>query len=58
MVLASGSTPMGLPGVGPLVAARALADTGDVARFTDREPLPDPHQERRAVARWLSFSTR
>jgi len=36
MVLASGSTLMDLPGVGPVVAARALADTGDVARFTDR----------------------
>ena len=27
---------MELPGVGPVVAARTLADTGDVARFTDR----------------------
>ena len=36
MVLASGSTLMDLPGVGPVVAARALADTGDVARFADR----------------------
>ena len=27
---------MDLPGVGPVVAARTLADTGDVARFTDR----------------------
>jgi transposase len=36
MVLASGSTLMELPGVGPVVAARTLADTGDVARFTDR----------------------
>ncbi len=36
MVLASGSTLMELPGVGPVVAARTLADIGDVARFTDR----------------------
>jgi transposase len=36
MVLATGSTLMDLPGVGPVVAARTLADTGDVARFTDR----------------------
>jgi transposase len=36
MVTATGSTLMDLPGVGPVVAARTLADTGDVARFTDR----------------------
>ncbi len=36
MVLATGSTLMELPGVGPVVAARTLADTGDVARFADR----------------------
>ncbi len=36
MVRASGSTLMELPGVGPVVAARVLADTGDVARFADR----------------------
>jgi transposase len=36
MVLASGSTLMDLPGVGPIVAARVLADVGDVARFADR----------------------
>ncbi len=36
MVLASGSTLMDLPGVGPVVAARILADVGDVARFADR----------------------
>jgi transposase len=36
MVLASGSTLMDLPGVGLVVAARVLADTGDVARFADR----------------------
>ena len=39
MVLASGSTLMELPGVGPVVAARTLADVGDVARFTDRNRL-------------------
>jgi len=36
MVLARGSTLMNLHGVGPVVAARILADVGDVARFTDR----------------------
>jgi transposase len=36
MVLASGSRLMTLPGVGPVVAARTLADVGHVARFADR----------------------
>jgi transposase len=36
MVLARGSTLMDLPGVGPVVAARILADVADVARFVDR----------------------
>ena len=36
MVLARGSRLMDLPGVGPVVAARTLADVGDVARFADR----------------------
>jgi transposase len=36
MVLARGSTLMDLRGVGPVVAARVLADVGDVARFADR----------------------
>jgi hypothetical protein len=36
MVLATGSRLMELPGVGPVVAARTLADVGDVARFADR----------------------
>jgi transposase len=36
MVVARGSTLMELPGVGPVVAARILADVGDVARFADR----------------------
>ncbi len=36
LVLARGSTLMDLHGVGPVVAARILADVGDVARFADR----------------------
>jgi transposase len=36
MVIARGSTLMDLPGVGPVVAARILADVGDVARFANR----------------------
>ena len=36
MVKATGSSLMDLVGVGPVVAARVLADTGDVARFADR----------------------
>jgi transposase len=36
MVIASGSSLMDLTGVGPVVAARVLADVGDVARFADR----------------------
>jgi transposase len=36
LVIASGSSLMDLPGVGPLVAARVLADVGDVSRFADR----------------------
>jgi transposase len=36
MVLARGSHLMDLRGVGPVVAARILADVGDVARFADR----------------------
>ena len=36
MVEARGSTLMSLPGVGPVVAARTLADVGDIARFADR----------------------
>ena len=36
IVLARGSHLMDLHGVGPVVAARVLADVGDVARFTDR----------------------
>ena len=36
MVLARGSRLMDIHGVGPVVAARILADVGDVARFADR----------------------
>jgi transposase len=36
MVEARGSTLMDLSGVGPVVAARTLADVGDIARFADR----------------------
>ena len=36
IVLARGSRLMDLHGVGPVVAARILADTGDVTRFADR----------------------
>ncbi len=36
IVLARGSRLMDLHGVGPVVAARVLADVGDVARFRDR----------------------
>ena len=36
LVEARGSRLMDLPGVGPVVAARTLADVGDIARFADR----------------------
>jgi transposase len=36
IVLARSPHLMDLPGVGPVVAARVLADVGDVARFADR----------------------
>jgi len=36
LVLARGSTLMDIHGIGPVVAARILADVGDVARFADR----------------------
>ncbi len=36
IVLARGSTLMDIHGVGPVVAARILADVGDVSRFADR----------------------
>ena len=35
-VLATGSHLMDLPGIGPIGAARILADVGDVTRFADR----------------------
>jgi transposase len=36
LVKARGSRLMELHGVGPVVAARTLADVGDIARFADR----------------------
>ena len=55
MVKASGSRLMDLPGVGPIVAARVLADVGDVARFADRNRFaswtPAPHRSRPPPAR-------
>ena len=36
LVQASGSSLTTLPGVGPIVAARVLAEVGDVSRFADR----------------------
>jgi transposase len=36
IVTERGSRLMDLPGVGPVVVARVLADVGDVARFADR----------------------
>ena len=36
MVISRGSRLMDIPGVGPVVAARVLADVGDIARFADR----------------------
>jgi len=36
ILAASGTTLMDLPGVGPIVAARVLADVGDISRFADR----------------------
>ena len=37
LVLARGSTLMGLHGIGPAGAARLLADVGDIHRFADRD---------------------
>jgi hypothetical protein len=37
LVLARGSTLMGLHGIGPSGAARLLADVGDIRRFADRD---------------------
>ena len=41
MVLARESRLMDIHGIGPVVAARILADVGDVSRFADRNPEPD-----------------
>src|SRR6185312_12975682 len=46
IVLARGSRLMDIHGVGPVVAARILADVGDITRFADRNrlrPGPAPH---------------
>ena len=54
MVIASGSTLMELPGVGPVVAARTLADTGESPgspAATGSPPGPAPHPSRRPPAR-------
>ena len=39
IVLAPGSRLMNIHGVGPVVAARVLADVGDVTRFADPQPV-------------------
>ena len=53
MVVASGSTLMDLPGVGPVVAARVLADTGDVAPVRRPQPVRvlDRHRTHRRLLR-------
>ena len=45
MVLARGSRLMDMQGVGPVVAARILADVGDVTRFADRRSFGGGSQE-------------
>jgi transposase len=40
MVLARQSRLMSITGIGPVVAARILADVGDIARFADRNRFP------------------
>ena len=50
IVLARGSRLMDLRGVGPVVAARTLADVGDVARFADRNRFASWTGDRHA--RW------
>src|SRR6476620_10179316 len=42
IVIARGSHLMDLRGVGPVVAARTLADVGDVTRFADRNRFASP----------------
>jgi len=65
LVTARDSRLMDLPGVGPVVAARTLADVGDIARFADRNrfvswtgtaPL-DPHRVSRTVIGFLGPGT-
>ena len=53
MVTASGSTLMELPGVGPIVPGRVLADVGDVARFADRNRFASwtPEESPQALSR-------
>ena len=53
LVKTRGSRLMDLHGVGPVVAARTLADVGDIARFADRnrfllDPAPHPSMPHRA----------
>ena len=38
-VTATGTTLMSLFGIGPVIAGRLLAETGDVARFATKRPL-------------------
>ncbi|MGV1010549.1 MAG: IS110 family transposase [Dermatophilaceae bacterium] len=54
MVLATGSTLMDLPGVGPVVAARVLADVGmwpGSPTGTGSRPGPEPHRSKHPPAR-------
>jgi predicted flap endonuclease-1-like 5' DNA nuclease len=51
IVLARGSHLMDLHGVGPVVAARVLADVGDVTRFADRNRFASWTGTRRLVRR-------
>ena len=54
MVIATGSTLMDLPGVGPVVAARVLADVADAAgspTATGSRPGPEPHRSKHPPAR-------
>jgi transposase len=46
LVLARGSHLMDVHGVGPVVAARVLADTGDLTRFADRNRFASGARDR------------